>query len=682
MIRLPINNQWTQPNSSDKAGSVWATKNINFDEEGYIKLSPRTIRIMDDVANADFGFPVAIGRHTMGGFQVATASDANFSASITEQQNTWSEDSGTAEPTLTFDSNAVWFQGLWHASTATAVLSKASPTSSATWTSRITGLTSGVQHKLCVFASRVSLCVSNGNVVKQYSTSYSGTTDLTIPSDFEVVGMAYNNERLGIITRLTNDGTDGQDQEAQFITWTGSTTGATSTFNLGSDAAVGIAPYKSSFVILTRAGELLYFNGGGFQRLAALPFFFEGPTWGSVQANNVLGDSPMVVDGDVIYINLALELNSFGKRAERALPNTPAGIWCYEPNVGLYHRWSPSLSSGYVNFVDGANVNTSTDEFTISAGVFGTQTIPATGGIARLTETAGIGGLTVNEDYYIIKTSSTTFKLAETKEDAINGTAIDITSAAAGNNFFWMYDLVDYGTTYYTGGGAVGLTGDDTMVYDTILAGARLYSTTLSNIDLLCVGVPSLENRGWMISPKIFFDSVTETVPKLYLKFRPLGTNDAIVVKYRSKNAYQLPVSSSGLSATWTGTNDFYTTQNLAAAKEYLDAGGSLECELIAGAGSGTTSQIQSIDEEDGTYAVTLVDDVLGAAAGLMAEFIIDNWKVLDTITSTTRTASDGYAEVPVSLEGKLAQFKVELRGANVAIEELQIINKPQIKSV
>lgn len=681
MIRLPINNQWTQPNNSDKAGSVWATKNIDFDEEGYLKLSPRMVRVMDDGINGDFGFPVSIGRHSMGGFQVATASDANFSVTITEQQNTWAEDSGTAEPTLSFDSNAVWFQGLWHASTATAVFSKASPTSSATWTSRITGLTSGVQHKLCVFASRVSLCVSNGNVVKQYNTSYSGTTDLTIPTDFEVVGMAYNNERLGIITRLANDGTDGQDQEAQFITWTGATTGATSTFGIGSDAAVSIIPYKSSFVILTRSGELLYFNGGGFQKLGALPFFYESVTWGDVQANNVLGDSPMVVDGDVIYINLALELNDFGKREERILPNTPAGIWCYDPKVGLYHKWSPSISSAYVNFVDGSNVNTTTNEFTVTAGVFGAETIPATGGIARLTETAGIGGLTINEDYYIIKTSSTTFKLAETKELALTGVAIDITSATAGNNYFWMYDLVDYGTSYYSNGGAVGLTGDNSPVYDTILAGARLYNTALSTVDLMSMGVPFLENRGWMISPKIFFDSVTETTQKLYVKFRPLDDNDSIVVKYRSKNALNVPVSSSGLSATWTGSNSFYTLQNLAAAKTHLDAGGSLECELVAGAGGGVMSQVSSIAEEDGTYAVVLQDDILGASAGLKAEFIIDNWKVLDTITNSTRTALDGYAEVSVTGEGKFCQFKVELRG-QVALEELQIINKPQIKSV
>ena len=35
MIKFPINDKWTQPNNSDKFGSVWYTKNINFDELGY-----------------------------------------------------------------------------------------------------------------------------------------------------------------------------------------------------------------------------------------------------------------------------------------------------------------------------------------------------------------------------------------------------------------------------------------------------------------------------------------------------------------------------------------------------------------------------------------------------------------------------------------------------------------------
>ena len=42
MIKLPINSEWSQTNKSDKFGSLAYTKNINLDEAGYIKLSPRT----------------------------------------------------------------------------------------------------------------------------------------------------------------------------------------------------------------------------------------------------------------------------------------------------------------------------------------------------------------------------------------------------------------------------------------------------------------------------------------------------------------------------------------------------------------------------------------------------------------------------------------------------------------
>lgn len=679
MIRLPIENQWSQPNTSDKFGSVWYTKNITFDERGYLKLSPRAVKVMDDVEDNDFGFPVAIGRHATGQFQVATASDANFSADIAVNQNTFTQDTGTNEPTLTADSDGIWFSGLWHVSTATAVLSKAAPTSSANYTSRITGLTSGVQHQMTVFSSRNSICVSNGNVIKQYNASYANTTDLTIPSDYEIVGMAYNNSRLAIITRLTNDGSDGQDQECRFFLWDGATTAANLDAGTGSDAIVGIIAYKSSFLILTREGELLYWNGGGFERLDAFPFFFDETIYGDVSSNNALGNVPMVVDGDRVYFSIGIELNVFGIKQERRTENTPSGIWCYDPNVGLYHRYSPSLSSAYVNYVAGATINTSTDTLVASAGVFGLETIPATGGIARLTSTVGIGGLKVNHDYYIIRVSSTDFKLATTRENALNGDAIDITSATAGDNYFWMYDLIDYGCSYYGAAGAIALVASTNNVSEGVLFGARLDSTAFASTDSLHLTVPFLENRGYVVLPKIYPNEVEDNTQKLIIKYRPLGTNDKIIVKSKNRDVYNVTMSSTGVSAgaEWTSPTELFITGDFSEAKTFKDAGGHLEMEILSGAGAGTMAQVVSIDEDNGVYSFVLDEPVLGASSGLQSHFILNNWEVIHTITND----DTGYAEVPLAKKGKWLLLKLELRGYNTTIEELGIVNNTFKKS-
>lgn len=58
-----------------------------------------------------------------------------------------------------------------------------------------------------------------------------------------------------------------------------------------------------------------------------------------------------------------------------------------------------------------------------------------TGGAAALP-----GGLSLYTDYFLFKTSSTVFKLARTFEDAVAGTAVDITSQGTGTHVFVMFD--------------------------------------------------------------------------------------------------------------------------------------------------------------------------------------------------------------------------------------------------
>lgn len=677
VIRLPtdLESKWKQPNNSDKFGSVWYSKNMNFDEEGYAKLSPRTINVADEASNSDFGVPIAIGRFGFGDYQVATDSNANFDVGLSTTTISANENSGTNEPTLTSNSHALIWQSLWHASTATAVLSRVlTGGSNEAWTSRITGLTSGVRHYMEAFTNLKTLCVTNANTVAQYSTGYSitGLAQLVIPSDFEAVGLAYNNGVMGVITRLGSS-SEGQNSEAYFFEWNGLVADAQKGYGVGSDACLAICAYKSSFAILTRAGQLLYYNGGGFDVLASFPFFYQDKIFGSFLNSSVLGDN-MLADGDVIYINLGMDINEFNRKTENTIINCPSGLWCFDPEVGLYHRASPSLSKAYANTVSDANVNITTDLFTITSG-----TIPATGNIARLTvNDSSITGILINQDYYIIKVSSTTFKLATTKANAIAGTAIDITAVGSGGSkVFWMFDLVDYGVSYYDDTGCVALVGETTQVYQDFLIGAEIVTLADAVNDNLSVSVPYLENRGYFVTPKIFSSGVKDNAQKVFLKFRPLKTTDSIVVSARNEDIVGLPVSSSGSEANWTSPTEFYTTQDLSEAKTYFDAGGKLEVELISGAGAGQSVVVSDIDTDNTTYNLVLEEEVVGASSGVKSEFFIMNWGRVKTITSSDKSP----VEFPLGGSASWEQFKVELRGSDVAIEEVQYVNPVQQKS-
>ena len=688
MIQYPPNSQWVQPNTSDKLGSVWATKNVNFDEAGYVKLSPRAVKLLDETTNNDVGAALAFGKFSSGRFQIATSSDANFVTEIDSDTLSMIEDSGTNEPALTSDSHAVFWINRWHASDADEVWSKdANGEATATWTQRVTGLTSGVKHYLEVFASRNTLCITNGNVVLQTTAAaYGDGTDLTIPSDFEIVGLAYNDGKMGVITQTTL-GSTGHTLEAKFYIWDGSTTSATG-YGVDSDACIGIAPYKTSFVVLTRRGKLKLFNGGGFDDLAQLPFFYENRWW----ANLVPVGNPMTVDGDRVFINIGTSLRTFGRKGTQQVPNTPTGVWCYDPNVGLYHRYSGSNSQVNLVTVAAAGTNTSTDVMTANTNTLpdaSAGTIPVSGNIARYTRTTGTGitGLEVSEDYYIIRLSATTFALATSKENALAGVRIDLTAQDSGTSTFVMYDLVDYGTTYHEIQAAVGQFGDSSLVYTDVIFGNDGGSlTTLAQNRAICITDPFLENRGWIISPKVFSRQVTDKNQRIYVKYRPLKTGDSIVVKVKDRDVAGLPVSSPNQESNdyiaWTGTTEGWTDTGLSEAKDYFDDGGELECEFVQGAGAGQTVKISSIAESSGRYTLVFAEEVIGALAARRSHFSIDAWRVIGTID--TNLTQDGYCVQGVNIDSseKFVQFKIELRGSETTLEELpwaQKVDKPVV---
>lgn len=672
-MRIPPENLWKIPNTSDKFGSLQFVENMNFDELGYMKLSQRMMLFHDSDDNNDFGIPLAFIRISFGSYIVPTSSNAVFNVAVDNSTQDFLENSGTNEPTCTSDSHGEYFNDLLLVSTATSVFSRAlSGSQSAAWTSRITELTSGKRHFLRVFKNRNTICVTNGNVVKQYTTAYAASVDLTIPSDYEAIGLAYNADTMAVVTRPASVTANGN---AYFFVWDGATTSAGAGYDTGSDVVIAVAPYLSSFALITRAGELLYFNGGGFTKLAQFPFYFSD-FYHSSSLNDLGYGDIMTVGGDKIYINTLFDFSENGRKRERYLYTNPSGIWCFDPKVGLYHRSSLSISPATLFICSNASTNVTTDILTVLSG-----TVPATGTRIRYTTSGSdvLGGLTIGTDYFVINVSSSTFKLATTHENALTGVAVDITSKGTGSSdYFFAYEVKDFGTSYVSEAGAVNPVSDTTQVYGRFIAGGDLYDTDLTNKQVCCLSVPFLENRGCAVLPKIFSQGKTDKAGKLSIRFRPLTTGDSIHVYVRSEDVYGLPVSNTGTAiSTWTGTNELYTTFDLSEAKTYLDAGGSLLMKVTAGSGGGAYVPVSQINTDDDlTYSLVLEEEVNGVTAGDKCYFLLMNYRKVDYIDSTSEEAGLGYAEFNPEAEGKFIQYLIELRGNGVTIEDIDYPNK------
>lgn len=673
-IKIPNNGKFAQANNSDLFGNISATRNINFDEEGYLKLSSRTALVISEDDDNDFGIPISFGRDGTE-FHIITT-DRAFDFQTNETSFGVSEDGNSNSPTLSYDSWGTWFQNRWHASTNTKIWY----TTGGSWTDTSVSLTSGYVHPMEVFRNKVSMAVGNGNTVKLLDTSYATTLTLTLPTDYEVIGMAYNNAKMGIVTMMS-DSAAGQNQEAYFFVWDGGTTSAGQGFPVGSDTIMGIRAYKSTWVIITRTGELKMWNGGGFTPLSELPFYYTQGTWGDSQNRETHGDT-MLVDGSVLYLNVGNDLDSFGKKGESYLPNNPAGVWCYDPSIGLYHRYSPSISHAYRLTVPEANVNTSADILTASFG-----TIPATGNpIKQISDPISPIGIQFGRVYFIIRHNATEFSLAETYQDAIDGNKVDITTAT--DCSFLALDQLDFGASYFNRSGGLGLVQTREEQTDHLVMGVEIYKHTglADNTDALCITVPGFENRGYAISSKILSQNIEDNAKKIYIRYRPLEGADKIIVKYKNKDVLGLPTStphySSSTTCQWTDTNTFTTTADLSEAKAYLDSvndDGStneLEVEIISGAGAGAMAQVSSISFSTGTYTVNLAETITGAAATYYSNIVIDNWKKIGEITPSD---TNGWKEFSVANAGKWIKYKIELRGYETTIEDLQIVNDVQI---
>ena len=672
MIKIPQNLKFTQLNNSDLTGNIWYTKNINFTEKGYAKLSSRVVSLINSEDDTDFNIPSGFGRYGSGGFYVATnenpyilsLSDGGASSLIKDTDN-----GNATPPTMDGTTYGAWWRNLWHITNNTKLYYKT--VSTGDWTDTGISLTTGKAHSICAFEKTNTLLIGNSNSVKQVDSSYATGTlsQLTLSAEYEVLDIVYNNNLVGIGTRLASS-SNGQDKEAGLFIWDGAGTSANAMYTIGADSVVSVVAYKSSFAILTSKGKLLYFNGGGFDELASLPVFYKD-LWGDFA--NVLGRGTMMkVSGNNIYINInnTITDDSLGTYLESMI----AGVWVYDPEVGLSHRYSPSITKAQVLSVQQADVDTTNNKMTVynTFSLPTSPTIPDTGNPVKILDTS-IGGLTEGQIYFIIKVSTTEFRLATTREDALNLTPVDLTSTGGTFSFFMVLNVKDYGQNKSSNVGSVNIFGSKAYSYENILFGGRYNDTNSATVyDHLCISVAGFKNIGYIVTPKLMSQNIEDIIQNFIFKYRPLDTNDRIILKSKSKEILGIPEFA---DCTATSNTVFTTTSLIPKSYAYTDE---LECEIISGAGSGQMSKITSITYNAGTYTITLEDEMEGISASDLLSIKIDNWKECGIITSDD---SENWKQIAIAQSSKSPKFKIVLEGNETTIEELQIINATQIPS-
>lgn len=670
MITIPSNSKWKKANNSDLYGNVYISKNIDFDEEGYLKLSRASHSTMNETVDTDFNRVASIAYLETGTYFVQTWDDP-FSVGADVLADTPIQITGANFPVGSVKADSVWFTGKLAVSEA-ADLSYYEQGGGG-WTDTnisLTSTSSTSQHPIKVFQSLSYLAVANVNTVGVYSDLTATPTlvrTLTIPADFEITSMAYFNQNLYIGTRHK------YGARTYMFVWDGTGTAAQAAYEVDSQIIHDICMFQDSVVLLIGNGSLLRFNGAGFTFLDAFPIFYTDRVL-TDESNIRIYHNSLRSNGEVIYISYSDSDNT-----NNFMLNQPSGIWCYDPKVGLYHKYSFSSALTIKEDINTADVDTATDQITVAAA-------PVTGTEVFFREGASpLNPLVDEEKYFVIKIDATHIKLAETKADALAGTAIDLTST--GNDTateLIFFPKTDYGVLFSERPSAISTIDYSSQLpqygTDIIWAADTEDRDNLSNSSSQLGSVSNnIENRGYFVTPRYFSPSVTDSYNNISIKYSPLQTElDKIIIKYRTLDNGIREIDLSDWTITWTSTTTFTSTSTV-----WADAVAGNEVEILSGAGAGFLAHISTITSNAGTYTITLDEAFDNYASGDVARAYFANWTKLKVLTSSDAANDLGYWSVDLGKQknGKFFQVKIELRGIGVKIEELLINNQTYLPS-
>lgn len=662
--KIPTTTKYFVTNGSDLDPNIQYTKNMTLDQEGYLKLSPPFPRFIDSGVIPNYEILADGMKYNDGSLYKLFTSDKIYSVNLSDF--TVTEESVTNGRSTTRISswkggsynNRVYLGGsggIYSFEASNGVFPQQAIMRREN--------TSTFREYIETFVNRNTLVGSAGSQVKQFTTADMsdsappGTASgqaLTIPDNFEIMGMAYSNYRMGIATRNKAVGS------AYFFVWDGSTADASQGFPINAEVIIDVIAYKNSWVIYTSSGQVLLFNGGGFDVLGTLPVYRENATWIKYRSSLDHGRQ-MYTDGEMIYFNVGSMLIS-NEDDSGLIKGFYSGIWCYDPKIQcIYHKYSGSNSMLYTaSLTPAAGVYTSTSHYLETGD--------------RVKNHSG-------KVYFAIKLTTSTFKLADTYDLAVAGTA---SSTATSGTHYWIkrIDWSQQCVAHFNVGAFLNLSDTNTLRasgIQPVFIGQGLNTKSLGYVNNLSIMGTVYDNIGSVTYYKIKSEGKEDFWNSIDLKYRKLTENDQIVVKYKIKDAYkQIAIGEAGDETpdnyvTWVNSTTF-TISNSVKDLSLVEVGD--EVEFFSGAGAGSTAHISSITLASGTWTVVLDEAIRGGESGNKSTCMFDTFKKLGVITKSNDSNLENQTNLPLAKSAKWIQIKIELRGNQVTVEDLIINNK------
>lgn len=659
--------QWRVSHAEEYGADLVDTRNVRFDAGGNITMQPKPVVLY--TSNDDAQFQNLLSVCSDENFYYLVTSGRIFKSSLTAPDlfpPTQLPISG-AYPNIRLNTDAVIFAGLPTVSGDNSVAAF----NGSTWVSVATGLSSSFPHPLCNFEYKAQLAVANGNTVRLYDNTYALIVTLTIPVEYVITTMRSRGNNLYIGTRNVSGGT------AMMFVWTGSTTAAQYFYNVDCDWIYSMAVYGNSVAIITSAGQLLQFNGGGFTELDHLPVYDTPYSWSSSNsiANSIgkVANRGMIAIGDMLYLNIDGQITITGNLSfpGNYLPNQPGGIWSYSKPKNLSHV----AGYAYTKFATLALTFINSNEL-VTALPHGCST----GDPVYLSVAGGISGAISGQLYYAIVTGTNSMYLALTPGAASLNSYMTLSAADATGIRICVDVLDSIGSTLIVNPGAIGLFNKNIpnsfFGTEIIYGGSTKDGTDTQVYTLQSLGI----GRGlsYIVTSRMFSSVITDTYKQLYaIVDNLLNAVDKLRFKYRLVESTQHPtIANSGSTIAWTSSTVFTAA---ASQHDYSAVITGDEMTIIRGAGAGYIRTIASCVLTGSNWVVTLTAAVPWITAGQISEVCINNWIELSAIDNTHANLSAGFAEVSMLEAPKAAwiQVKVDFGGINPSMGRLFTSSTP-----
>lgn len=359
-------NKIIKSNQGANFGNLWATRGIDLSSQpGVIKLSPHVKATANSIDTTTLKLPISFIKTDAFGSARWVALTAGPSMdndgvifSTSAVNGVWSLDATSNTPTAGVDGLVVFGQvsgtDRMLVPTTTDIYQLANGTWTTNWWSSTVGGTAlGADnfHNLHVFLNL--LLVPDGNVIHTVDDSLVLVENrITLPDEYRIRWIRNDKRFAYISAENTING------EGLIFPWDGTSPTYDVPINFGEGSSHALAGVIKDQILHTinNQGELGRFNGNTVEPIAILPFKHTNLSWysdltasrsGTVEANVNVHPNGMDVIDDMIHINLSAVFND--DPTETALENMHSGIWAFDENVGLYHRFPVTLEDGGEN---------------------------------------------------------------------------------------------------------------------------------------------------------------------------------------------------------------------------------------------------------------------------------------------------------------------------------------------